>query len=195
MKKTWGITKRLNPVIYIENSSIIAKDLDNAFNHLLELHQKINKEFNAKNKNKINYIKTIYENFQTITDYNLNFFRYLKNYKGDLVRQNKVIKNYRFYDEREWRFVPEYTHKNIEASISERKYKTYRSKSINKPLLDKVNLEFSAEDIDYLIVKSKKDIPQLIRSIQGTNNLAKNGDELLELTTRIITIEQLNKDF
>ena len=34
---------------------------------------------------------------------------YSKNYEADLKRKGDVIKNYRFYNEREWRFVPNKT--------------------------------------------------------------------------------------
>jgi hypothetical protein len=56
-------------------------------------------------------------------------------------------------------------------------------------------LDFTSDDIKFLIVKSNKDIPKLIRSIHNIDNLSKNSNSADILTTRILTVEQLNKDF
>lgn len=195
MKKDWGILKKLNPVIYIESNSIIARDLDDSLLHLNDLYDAI-EEF-SKNLNKRSSMKflNVDKTMVKAGKLHLNIFRYLKNYEGALNRNGKIIKKYRFYDEREWRYVPEFDNKDIKNHLDNKAYARYRQKSKAKPLLDKIVLEFTADDIEYLIVKSNKDIPRLIKKIQGTNNLAKNGDKLLELTTRILTIEQLDKDF
>ncbi|MFN4316377.1 MAG: abortive infection system antitoxin AbiGi family protein [Chitinophagaceae bacterium] len=195
MKKSWGIKNKLNPVIYIEENSVIASDLDKSLSNLTELFEQFGKLSDSKSPKMKELFFEMFPNLSETTDVNLNIFRYLKNYQGTLHRKNKTIKNYRFYDEREWRFVPEMKDKRIKTHLTEQQYQTFRKKSKKKPLIDSITLDFSASDIDYLIVKSAKDIPRLIKKIQSINNLAKNGDQLLELTTKIFTVEQLNKDF
>jgi hypothetical protein len=64
-------------------------------------------------------VKEIYPQPETHNDVNelhraqrvymsvLNAYRFMKNYEGRLVRRNReIIENYRFADEREWRYVP-----------------------------------------------------------------------------------------
>jgi hypothetical protein len=44
-------------------------------------------------------------------------------------------------------------------------------------------------------VKTSKDIPKLISSIENINNLTRNPKDASILTTKILTVEQLEKDF
>ncbi len=46
-------------------------------------------------------------------------FRYIKNYQGDLIRKDKTIPDYRFYNEREWRYIPEIGDSRIKWQLSE----------------------------------------------------------------------------
>ncbi len=137
----------------------------------------------------------IFSDLEDLVYSKLNFYRYVKNYQGTLFRQNKPIRNYRFYDEREWRYVPAISDTRIEANLNEEQYRKYRGNSISKPLIDKIILNFTSEDIKFLIVKSNKDVPKLIHSIERIDNLTKNANDASILTTKILTVEQLNNDF
>jgi hypothetical protein len=139
--------------------------------------------------------KQIFKNLEDLIYSKLNFYRYVKNYQGTLFRQNKPVRNYRFYDEREWRYVPAISDTRIEAYLNEEQYRKYRGNSISKPLIDKITLNFTAEEIKFLIVKSNKDVPKLIHSIERIDNLTKNASDASILTTKILTVEQLNNDF
>ena len=45
--------------------------------------------------------------FETAYNNTINTLRYIKNYKGDLIRRGKSTKpNYVFANEKEWRYVP-----------------------------------------------------------------------------------------
>jgi uncharacterized protein YqgV (UPF0045/DUF77 family) len=128
-------------------------------------------------------------------DSKINFFRYIKNYQGTLKRKNKTIENYRFYDEREWRYIPAIGDKRVEAWLNEEQYRKYRGNSRAKPMIDKIILNFTSKDIKYLIIKSSEDIPKLIKTIKSTNRLTENSEDIDVLTTKILTVEQLNSDF
>lgn len=125
-------------------------------------------------------------------DSTIGLFRFIKNYQGELQRKNKVIKNYRFYDEREWRYV--HPEDNFKAGRAE-DYKKYKESGGTKPFIKDYRLLFNGGDIKYLIVKSSKDIPRLIETIHSTKNLVENSNQADILTTKIMTIEQLNADF
>jgi hypothetical protein len=124
-----------------------------------------------------------------------NLFRYIKNYEGTLTRNDKTISNYRFYDEREWRYVPALNDNRVKKSLNASQYKEYRGISKSKPFIENINLPFNSNDIKYLIVKSNNDIGKLIRAIKSIDNLTKNSNDTDILTTRILTVQQLNNDF
>jgi len=159
-----------------------------AFNENLKTYKTILGEYSGS-------ITQLNKILHDTADSKFYFFRYIKNYQGSLTRQGKINKNYRFYDEREWRYVPAISDKRVETLLNEEQYKKYRSASKMKPLIDKISLNFTSEDIKYLIVKSNKDIPKLIKSIQSIDNLTKNANDAAILTTKILTVEQLNTDF
>ncbi len=76
--KKWAKRKRLNPVLYLEKSSTILNDV------------LIREEFERSENQFIQEL-----------------LRYTKNYDGKLIRNNEVVqKEYRYYDEREWRYCP-----------------------------------------------------------------------------------------
>jgi hypothetical protein len=193
LSKSWGIKNRLNPVIYIEKSSIISSELSDN----LAAFKKINSHFNNifdKMKSNIEDFKNLFDEYVNGFSNSLSLHRYLKNYQGDLIRKTKTFKNYRFYDEREWRYVPYFKYGD-RYDLSEEDYLKYRKTSKEKPLLDEVTLNFFATDIKYLIVKSNKDIPKLIRIIKRLDNLTSNPDQADVLSTKILTVEQINEDF
>jgi hypothetical protein len=74
----------------------------------------------------------IWGHFTDLIYSKLNFYRYIKNYQGPLFRPNKSIDEYRFYDEREWRYVPAINDKRIEPKLNEEQYKKYRGTAVSK---------------------------------------------------------------
>jgi hypothetical protein len=196
MSKEWGIANRLNPVLYVESNSIIASDINNSREEFKKNSTAFQDMITKKGKFiPFKEIKDLVNSLSQATNNWLNTLRFIKNYSGKLIRNKKTFDNYRFYDEREWRYVPEYNDKRIKPSIKDEEYRVYRGDSKAKPLIEAINLEFKAKDIKYLLVKSKEDIPRLIRTIKSTNNLVDNSDEADILATNIITIEQLDSDF
>lgn len=87
LKKEWAKSKHLNPVLYFDQDSELMNFMRVEFERLVT-------------KAKANQIER--------KDYEV-FFRIIafsKNYEGGLKRKGIIIKNYRFYNEREWRYVP-----------------------------------------------------------------------------------------
>lgn len=56
-------------------------------------------------------------------------------------------------------------------------------------------LKFDSNDIKYLIVKSNRDIPPLIRKIRSIDMLCGSSDQADILITKILTVDSLNTDF
>jgi hypothetical protein len=91
--------------------------------------------------------------------------------------------------------VPALNDNRVKQSLNADQFKKYRGLSRSKPFIENINLPFTSDDIKYLIVKSNKDIPKLIKAIKSIDNLTKNSNGSDILTTKILTIEQLNNDF
>lgn len=177
MKKEWGIRKGLNPVIYFNKNSDMAKDLNKTAIRLL------------KNKGSA-ALKTFW-----------NILVYLKRYEGVLYRGGSITKeNVRFYDEHEWRYVPDrrVMNKNlITVSLSE---VVYRQPEIladaNKQLeRDETRLSFNANDIKYIIIKEESEINKMIKKLRVIKGIRYDSDTIDRLASRIITVKQIENDF
>ncbi|MFY7730459.1 MAG: abortive infection system antitoxin AbiGi family protein [Flavobacterium sp.] len=227
LKKEWGVTHRLNPVIYLDSNSLISEDIissrkniDNFFeiqkSYLTERGDKLDDTIqvltdmaNTKNFD-LEYINNLFNfkmnldkeldkveahtlEIKNLSQKNFNIFRYAKNYEGNLERNGIPHSSYRFYDEREWRFVPSIS--SGIPNLDEDGYRKYRgSKNTVKPLLDSPILNFSASDIKYIIVEKASEISDIIAFMRRIDNFV-NSNEVDVLSTKIITLEQLNEDF
>jgi len=220
LSKDWGIRNQLNPVTYIEAHSKLALDFKKwaiaslnwisqlkkkelLINHLLEnLSKDLSKPLPPIHTREwiekvLDYLTVEKEEFTNIdhVDFPKNLLRFTKNYQGDLHRGGKTYPNYKFYDEKEWRFVPDQTDPEVKFHLDKTEYEKYRTKSKTKPLLTNTHLDFTATDIKYLIVKSENDVSKLIKKISEIKGLAKSSNERDLLITKIITIKQLKSDF
>ena len=100
---------------------------------------------------------------------------YIKKYEGALPKRN--YKNYRFYDERELRFVPD---ADSLKEYGERpflgNYETYKKTHNNSSLLNKsLNVPYEWDDIKYVIVEKdseKLEFKNLIESLSGRTDLS-----------------------
>lgn len=172
MKKSWAENSGLNPVLYLEDKSELAKSVTNIIRRLLV----------GKTWNKWGAIEKEFA----------DILRYTKNYEDDLVRKNMpVIRNYRFSDEREWRYVYPIT-KDFDVVISTDDYE--KEKMTADSFVSSFRLDFEPDDIQYIIIKNEAEIHstiELLRKVVGTKYSLK---EVEKLTTRIITCEQIHGD-
>jgi len=172
MNKNWVEHNGLNPVNYINFNSTLESTLTKPISTSEE-------ELYVQNRKVLNSILEVY--------------RYHKPYEGVNEKLNKD--NYRFYDEREWRYIPSIKSDNgFREYLTLDEYEEYKKSHINKPHLTNIKLKIKSSDIDYIIVKSENDIFPLIEFLENQQNLG-SPKEIKLLTTRIITKEQIEKDF
>lgn len=91
LKKDWGKKNGLNPILYVHKDSRLFEAITNlGFGIVQNLKSKVN----------------LLEFPEIIRDLSYVQFYYIKPYEGDFNRGDEIISNVRFYDEREWRYVP-----------------------------------------------------------------------------------------
>lgn len=176
LTKEWAQRHKLNPVLYIQGSSFLAKSIE-------ESYQNINSE------NPVEWDK-----ISSDQKHWLNIIRYVKNYEADLSRGGEVVKNYRFSDEREWRFTPSYEECN-EMAINPTAYETEKQKQTTNERLSKIRLEFEPDDIKYIIIERESEISEFVEILRKSKGNKYSYNDVERLMTRIITSEQIKTDF
>jgi hypothetical protein len=174
LTKRWGQSANLNPVFYVDKNSSIGKNYHEAFIELF------------KNKGlKVNAIEGINSNL-------LDVFRYMKNYESDLERDDDIIRDYRFADEKEWRFVP--TREQINYMVI-RASAYLKNKGGANEMLENLRLYFEPEDIKYIIINHDHEIKEFIDILRNVKGTKYAYNDVERLVTRIITVEQILSDF
>ena len=172
LKREWGQANNLNPVLYVDKNSSLGAGFHSAFNTLFK-----GKKIKDLNDTECNLI---------------NVLRYMKNYEADLDRNGTVISNYRFADEKEWRFVPEKekAHMLINGAILTNKLKAKANDDISK-----LRLSFEPKDIKYIIINDETEISEFIDILRRAKGKKYSLEDVERLITRIITTEQILTDF
>ena len=176
MTKEWGLRKGLNPVIYFNKNSHLAKRFSVLTNSLL-------------------WKRTVAG--QAVNE----IMGYIKPYEGTLYRNGRdVKKNVRFYDEHEWRYVPDrsiLSDNGIETSLQRHIYLNQNAlrEANHKLEMEATRLSFNADDIKYIIIKDEDQINIMITRIRDIKGSRYNKDTVDKLVSRIITVRQLKEDF
>ena len=122
-----------------------------------------------------------------------NIFTYTKPFDRKITFENKV-EYHKFYDEREWRYVPD-------ISIYGGKHIMLFEKQFDEPLLSKENnklkkakLRFEPNDINYIIINDESERLDLINRIDRIKEKY-DHDTKRVLLSKIITAVQISQDF
>lgn len=173
LNKDWGKRNSISPVLYAYKNSKITSVIQQIL-------------INSCN-DELSYDELSYDLYW--------IFCFTKAYEEKLRKEkegrfsDEII---RFYDEREWRYVPPI--KDLHE------YTLHKSEFHEEPLrrniqdrLDKMPLNFEASDIKYLIVSSEEEIIHIIDEIEKMDRFDKNDKKLLY--SRIISAKHINEDF
>lgn len=176
LSKEWGIRNKISPIMYSYSGSSSAENIYDIWN---------------KGVGKLKTYDTV------------KLLYFLKPYKGALWKNGKKIRsNVPFYNEREWRYVPNLkplakgpVHKN--QFINKGQYLNEEERnSLNKYFEnDYVKLKFEPKDIKYLIIKKESQRRRIKNRIKKINTKKYNNYDIEELTTRILSMEQIMEDF
>ena len=177
LSKEWAIKQGLNPVLYLDKNSSLAENFRLAMRHQVA---------SAGGQS----LKDIDVSLLQLFD----VFRYIKNYDSDLTRKGVKIENYRFYDEREWRYVPKI--KEIDHMfLSLNNYNTLEKKDAHNKLIENIRLKFELSDINYIILKSDTEIIKFVNWLRSNHSEKATDAEIMKLTSRIITVDRIKNDF
>lgn len=142
----------------------------------------------------LNYFLANIRSFKTLNTQN-SPVPYFKMYDGYVVNKaGKRLKN-RFYDEREWRYVPEDADPIDFDGMDEEEIRNGKLDFENDKLTSnrgKYTLPFEYRDITYLFVETEKDVAPLIKAIKSLHIKGTIADSLI---TKIITAKQIERDF
>ncbi|MDP8218933.1 MAG: abortive infection system antitoxin AbiGi family protein [Candidatus Theseobacter exili] len=180
LKKEWANRQGLNPVLYVNKHSEFADNFNAALNGI---YRHMNKLRDGE------HFRGLSEDYMKIFD----TYRYIKNYEGLLKRNGKKINNFRFADEREWRYVPPINHPDVQPFVPISNIKTKKQKDVYNQKIDGIRLSFQPNDIKYLIIDNDEEINGLIsylRKVKGRFDKA----TIDRLSSRILTAEQIHND-
>src|ERR1035437_1023729 len=168
LSKEWGINKGISPVLYIVAGSLVSQALHDVF-----MNNVMNEASGLPNLARLKM--------------------FLKAYKGDIYRRGiKQHSDVRFYDEREWRYVP-----TSGTGIMSRNKEDYLDPV--RPVewhqrLDVPSLQFEPSESRFLIVANESEVLPMIRKIHAIK--ARYSDDARAiLCSRILSAERIKEDF
>ena len=118
---------------------------------------------------------------------------FLKQYEGPFLRRGRLIPNVRFYDEREWRFIPD---NFLELpTMAKTEYLNFNDlQEGNEKARAATLLQFEPSDIKYIVVATETEILPMIQAVERIKQKY-TPDQVKVLASRIISAEQIVADF
>jgi hypothetical protein len=174
MKKEWGIKNRINPVLYLHSKSSLATSIAVLMKSSFEGEDK-----------QIYVFESIFE-----------LTNYVKLYEGYVIRNGKKIFK-RFYDEKEWRWIPKRVKDrkiNLNFLMAQEFNTPEKREAANAAIFDYDRLSFDPDDIKYIIVSKEEEILPMIKNLEKIKEKYDN-DTVQRLTSRIISAEHIRADF
>ena len=122
-----------------------------------------------------------------------------KPYVGHFEHNGKKDNEKIFYDEREWRFVPDLKKKKMRQFLysSEPNLDTVKSEIMAQLMrMPDACIMITPSNIKYIVVESEKDIVPIMNKLEakfGDQNYSQNT--MKKLMTNIVTTKQIREDF
>ncbi len=176
MTKTWGESNKINPIIYLKRGSLLSSALQASIKSSIETINKL-----SDSKSEISEEDLISSRITS----------FIKNYDAD-NKSGRYHKGYKFYDEKEWRFVPSETNDNI--PILPHYFADMTTDKLANEIR-KIKLGFDPKDVRYIVVEKEDEIIEMIKIIRNSKkHYNYNDNEISILSSRIITYEQIVSD-
>lgn len=193
MTKKWAREKGLNPVLYLRHASLLQNNLIKIARHAtIGLSQDALKKVLGDT---LERKKQLTEEPAWMATFNI--LRYVKLYKGTLFK-NPPKKNIKFYEEREWRYVPDIDINSGKNSpqmfLSETEFQNERVRENEEKKIESYKLTFEPDNIKYIIIDNEDEISKMIPKLKEVKNKYSHST-VEKLVSRIITTNQILHDF
>lgn len=183
LSKGWGINNGISPILYVDPNSETTKSIQEAIIYLTEfVDYKSNEPDLGVNAALLRLFRLV---------------KFVKPYTGKFWRSDAYLDGIRFYDEREWRYVPDIA-PNQDDLLPWIKKEDFLNKmkkaNLNRILSEKFSLKFSYDAIRYIIVEQEDHISEIIDTL--SNKYGKSDPKAMKnLSSRVITLSQIIEDF
>ncbi len=200
LSKKWAFDNYLNPVLYVSNKSIYAHLVEPLLSKVLENDEfgSIRVRFQMKKDGEKVILQDVFTGDRRIEiEALVGQLSFIKNYSGKLFRNDGelVDESYKFYDEREWRYVPVDGPQHFHHILTEDEYTQWRGEEKQKPTIKGLSLDFMSKDTDYIIVEKESEISPMINKLKGFQNFYTNDEDYNLLISRLISMEKIREDF
>jgi len=177
LTKDWGIKNNICPVLYTFHTASTATHIMDLFTHLNRL------DIPAKDK--------------ALDATLMNLALFMKPYSGKLKKGNRARDGVRFYDEREWRYIPNINEEKekIKQYLGPDEFKDTKFKDEQTLKLKSKKISFEPNDIKYIVVESEHEILDMYHKINQIKSPKYSSDDVMKLQTRIISMEHIRDDF
>lgn len=166
LSEKWKIKNGLNPIIYIQKESTLANIFANLANipeTFLPLIFDYSKDIRVPR-----VFSETTENLQNLT-YFLKQFENNEEIRIDYEGKIRIFEKRKFYDEREWRYIPFVAKLQNELFLNIRDFDDSEKLRIANKRLEKYKLDFALDDIKYLVVEKDIERDELLELL-GTKN-------------------------
>jgi hypothetical protein len=175
LTKTWGVRHGVSPVLYTHAKSPISTGLQRLMANGLRVGQGPTND-------------AIWDEVARI----LNFTKPYEKRCGDSNGAERVT---HYYDEREWRWVPQDLPGEIRYGIDSSQFVNGRPDDrLTQLLHGACRLGFEPEDIRYIVVACDDEILSTVSEIRRIKERYSDDEKTL-LTTRVISAQQIVSDF
>ncbi|MBL0102416.1 MAG: hypothetical protein IPP51_00750 [Bacteroidetes bacterium] len=120
-----------------------------------------------------------------------SFLPYFKQFYGNQKNYEGITQKIKFYDEREWRYIPKEIKAEVLLDKTESEIEAIRKNKNGNKIL---RMPIPLNEVEYIIVNDSKDLKILLPALKRL--ASKNQDVSYELlVSKILTSKQIQKDF
>jgi hypothetical protein len=191
LSKSWGIKAGVSPLFYVSGDSATTQSIYFSLTYLRS-HPLFGKD------------AILDRQYDRLT----RLIRFTKPYKGKFYRNGKYLNNITFYNEREWRYIPDITDQSKRILIKSAKpwldketFESLRATidengktqlfALNEELRRTFPLKFAVNTIRYIIVEKQADVYEIVSELR---KIYDEKDAIL-LSSKILTKQQIFDDF
>jgi|ERR1035437_8501234 hypothetical protein len=176
LSKEWGMRHHISPVMYIHGESAPAESAAQLAVLWLKLRA-----------------GEVLSEFEPLALRAGALLYFLKAYEGVLERRGKELIEVRFYNEREWRYVPPEVESIPAISRADFADPTKRG-AVEAIVAQLPALSFEPQDIRYLVVAKDSEVLPMIHAVRSVKDRY-DPDTIDNLTSRIVSAERIRADF